>query len=203
MKKEEKLDFSKAPITLEVGIRIETLIKQNKTNFSVSIDHVCKTVNNSKGITVPKIRITDNSGLKPTEYRLSIYGKTIRDSILPAFIQEKDILSVLISNLDLLLNDNSFYFKENFIVSKKRIEELKHEQSREAYQQLYRYYSNIELDEKQAFHWLKKMSYYGVPDDLRKLANCYSNRIGCEKDIRQCEKLHALACLDSNSKIIF
>ena len=38
-----------------------------------------------------------------------------------------------------------------------------HEQSREAYQFLFRYYSNIEPNKKQAFHWLKKMSYYGIP----------------------------------------
>ena len=41
--------------------------------------------------------------------------------------------------------------------SKKKLEEMRHEQSREAYNFLYSYYTNIEPDKQKAFHWLKKL----------------------------------------------
>ena len=39
--------------------------------------------------------------------------------------------------------------------SKKKLEEMRHEQSREAYEFLYSYYTNIEPNKQKAFHWLK------------------------------------------------
>ncbi|WP_318690677.1 hypothetical protein [Treponema sp.] len=80
------------------------------------------------------------------------------------------------------------------------MEEMFHEQSREAYQFLFRYYSNIEPNKKQAFHWLKKMSYYGIPQDIRKLAHFYNIGEGCEQDQIQFEKLRELLTPNSYSK---
>ena len=201
MKKEEKIDFSKDPIMVEVGFKFASSINANKDFFSTVIEDMRNSINISDGITVPEIRVTDNLEMQPAGYRLIIFGKQISDIDLnPHLTNSKDFILNLIRSLGAEIKRNCFYFKENFIVSKKEIEELKHEQSREAYQQLYRYYSNIELDKKQAFHWLKKMSYYGVPDDLRKLGECYFRGEGCDKDERQNRKLFDLWHSDSSSK---
>ena len=48
------------------------------------------------------------------------------------------------------LEHNLFYFKNDFIIDSQKLEEMLHEQSREAYQFLFRYYSNIEPNKKQA-----------------------------------------------------
>ena len=50
--------------------------------------------------------------------------------------------------------------------SKEKLEEMRHEQSREAYKFLYSYYTNIEPDKQKAFHWLKKLSYFECPNDI-------------------------------------
>ena len=201
MKKEGKLDFSKAPIMLEIGSEFVFSINKNKTYFFTAITDICNSINSSEGIIVPKIHISKNFELKPLEYRFSIYGKQIEKFVrYSVCTQAKDILSVLISNLERILKANSFYFKDNLKISKEKIEKLKLEQNREAYQQLYRYYSNIELDKKQAFHWLKKMSYYGSLEDLGKLADCYFYGDGCEKDRRQSRKLCDLINPDSRKK---
>lgn len=65
---------------------------------------------------------------------------------------------------------------------------------------LEQFYSNIEPDKNQAFHWLKKMSYYGIPQDIHKLAHFYNIGEGCELDQIQFEKLRELLNPNSYSK---
>lgn len=98
------------------------------------------------------------------------------------------------------LEHNLFYFKNDFIIDSQKLEEMLHEQSREAYQFLFRYYSKIEPNNNQAFHWQKKMSYYGIPQDIRKLAHFYNIGERCEQDQIQFEKLRELLNPNSYSK---
>ena len=126
-----------------------------------------------------------------------IYGKNVCDVKL---IDLKNLLQNVLRTVQSELEHNLFYFKNDFIIDSQKLEEMLHEQSREAYQFLFRYYSNIEPNKKQAFHWLKKMSYYGIPQDIRKLAHFYNIGEGCEQDQIQFEKLRELLNPNSYSK---
>ena len=54
--------------------------------------------------------------------------------------------------------------------------------SRESCLFLYRYFLQVADDRQQAFHWLKKLSAFGVPGDLRELSRAYERGTGCRRD---------------------
>lgn len=75
---------------------------------------------------------------------------------------------------------------------KEKVKFIKRKNSYEAYIFLYNYYTRYENNPKQAFHWLKKASYYKVPSDLRKLSDCYKNGKGCEKSAIYAQKIYSI-----------
>ena len=193
----EKLDFSKEPLKLELGMDLLSVVINPKTKekFLSGIKKIRISIMERRAAEIPEIHIEDNLDIEPLSCRLLAYGKEIMKVRLYGWMGSA--CEAILESLNRNLEENYFYFKEDFRINAEKLEEMLHEQSREAYQFLYRYYTNIEPDKKQAFHWLKKMSYYGVSRDLRRLLHCYFNGEGCEKDEIQGGKIQRLLNPDS------
>lgn len=187
----EKLDFTERAITLELGEDLVPIVANSESEklFKDSVSKIRSSFKNKNNIDLPIIHIVDNMQLLANEMRILVYGKEICRSFI---YEKKGFTERVLCNLENTLSQNIFYFNEDFVDCSKKLNEMRHEQSREAYQFLFRYYTNIEPDKKEAFHWLKKMSYYGIPQDIRALANYYSIGIGCDPDNIQSNKLFDL-----------
>jgi len=122
-------------------------------------------------------------------------NKVITDTFL---YLKNNIERQIFHGLKSQLKQNLFCFKKDFWACKEKLEEMRHEQSREAYEFLCSYYTNIELNKEKAFHWLKKMSYFECTKDIRLLIRCYSFGDGCEQDHILAEKLR---CKYNENKI--
>lgn len=187
----EKLDFTERAITLELGVSLVPIVVNSESEqlFKDSIAKIRSSFKDKNNIDLPLIHVVDNMQLRMNEMRILVYGKEIRKCFIYG---KKELREKVLIDLEIALSQNLFYFNEDFVDCSKKLDKMRHEQSREAYQFLFRYYTNIEPDKKEAFHWLKKMSYYGIPQDIRALANYYSNGIGCDPDNIQSNKLFDL-----------
>lgn len=186
---EDKLDFSQEPIKIELGYSLISIVMEEKLRkkFLTSLEEFRKEVKKQEKINLPELHILDNGELSPIQYRIIIFGKVTRNIY---FYHRKNLGKQVLDDLRYHLSQNLFYFKEDFKDNAEKLNIMLHEQSREAYQFLYRYYTNIEPDKKKAFHWLKKLSYFECPNDIRALASCYANGDGCEQDWIQNDKLN-------------
>lgn len=186
---EDKLDFSQEPIKIELGYSLIYIVMEEKLRkkFLTSLEEFRKEVKKQEKINLPELHILDNGELSPIQYRIIIFGKVTRNIY---FYHRKNLEKQVLDDLRYHLSQNLFYFKEDFKDNAEKLNIMLHEQSREAYQFLYRYYTNIESDKKKAFHWLKKLSYFECPNDIRALASCYANGDGCEQDWIQNDKLN-------------
>lgn len=186
---EDKLDFSQEPIKIELGYSLISIVMEEKLRkkFLTSLEEFRKEVKKQEKINLPELHIWDNGELSPIQYRIIIFGKVTRNIY---FYHRKNLEKQVLDDLRYHLSQNLFYFKEDFKDNAEKLNIMLHEQSREAYQFLYRYYTNIEPDKKKAFHWLKKLSYFECPNDIRALASCYANGDGCEQDWIQNDKLN-------------
>lgn len=186
---EDKLDFSQEPIKIELGYSLISIVMEEKlrNKFLTSLEEFRKEVKKQEKINLPELHILDNGELSPIQYRIIIFGKVTRNIY---FYHRKNLEKQLLDDLRYHLSQNLFYFMEDFKDNAEKLNIMLHEQSREAYQFLYRYYTNIEPDKKKAFHWLKKLSYFECPNDIRALASCYANGDGCEQDWIQNDKLN-------------
>lgn len=186
---EDKLDFSQEPIKIELGYSLISIVMEEKLRkkFLTSLEEFRKEVKKQEKINLPELHILDNGELSPIQYRIIIFGKVTRNIY---FYHRKNLEKQVLDDLRYHLSQNLFYFKEDFKDNAEKLNIMLHEQSRAAYQFLYRYYTNIEPDKKKAFHWLKKLSYFECPNDIRALASCYANGDGCEQDWIQNDKLN-------------
>lgn len=186
---ENKIDFSQEPIKIELGYSLISIVTEEKLKrkFLTSLEEFRKEVKEQEKINLPELHILDNGELSPIQYRIIIFGKETRNIY---FYHRKNLEKQVLDDLRYHLIQNLFYFKEDFKDNTEKLNAMLHEQSREAYQFLYRYYTNIEPDKKKAFHWLKKLSYFECPNDIRALSSCYADGDGCEQDMIQYDKLN-------------
>lgn len=185
--KGKEFDINNKSIRIEIGTFLSSFItdEENKTRFFNLIEDFRTEVINQEKIEIPEVHIIDNKDFNPKRYRIIING-----------IEMVDICISIKNNLDQIFYDiiwqlkgSIFYFKKVLWVNNKKFEGMLHEQSREAYKFLHFYYTRIEPDKVQAFHWLKKLSYYECIRDIRHLIARYEIGAGCEKDLIQAEKL--------------
>ena len=185
---DKELDITAEPIKLELGISLCDFIADTdiKIRFLSWIEEFRTEVKQQEKIEIPAIHIVDNIDLNPKEYRIIIYGKVITNTLI---CLKNNIERQIFHGLKSQLKQNLYCFKKDFWVCKEKLEEMRHEQSRETYEFLYSYYTNIEPNKQKAFHWLKKLSYFECPNDIHLLIRCYSFGDGCEQDHILAEKL--------------
>lgn len=195
--KGKKFDINNKSIRIELGPFLSSFItdEENKTKFFNLIEDFRTEVIKEEKIEIPEVHIINNKDIDPKRYRIIINGIVM----VNICISIKNNLDQIFHGIIGKLKQSIFYFKKKLWVNNTKIEEMLHEQSREAYKFLHFYYTRIEPDKVQAFHWLKKLSYYGCIRDIRHLINCYEYGIGCEKDLIQAEKLR-LKYLVSNKE---
>lgn len=195
----EELDFTDLPIRLELGLGLVDVVINEKSEkkFRKGVESIRKNIKDSNGIDLPMINITDNPQIPKNSYKLFVYGKEVASCLISKTEYKSD---TLLFDLEVKIGSYLYLFKDDFKKSLLNLEEKMKEQSREAYLFLFRYYTNVAPDKKQAFHWLKKMCYYGVPQDIRLLAHYYNRGDGCIKDEIQFEKLRDLLNPNSFSK---
>ena len=170
---DKELDITAEPIKLELGISLCDFIADTdiKIRFLSWIEEFRTEVKQQEKIEIPAIHIVDNIDLNPKEYRIIIYGKVITNTLI---CLKNNIERQIFHGLKSQLKQNLYCFKKDFWVCKEKLEEMRHEQSRETYEFLYSYYTNIEPNKQKAFHWLKKLSYFECPNDIHLLIRCYS-----------------------------
>lgn len=206
--KGKEFDINNKSIRIELGPFLSSFItdEENKTKFFNLIEDFRTEVIKEEKIEIPEVHIIDNKDLNLKEYRIIINGKVMIDTYI-SIINFLDHGISIMNNLDQQifhgiigkLKQSLFYFKKVLWVNNKKFEEMLHEQSREAYKFLHFYYTRIEPDKVQAFHWLKRLSYYECIRDIQRLITCYEHGIGCEKNLIQAEKLR-LKYLVSNKE---
>lgn len=187
---EKELDITAEPLKIEFGSFLYNFIMDEGINkrFQNLIENFRIEVKQQKKIEIPAINFVNNTGLSQKEYRIIIYGKIIADTHL----YSKDNMDrAVFYGIERYLRKYLFYFDKDFLVTQEDLEALSHCQSREAYRILHYYYSTISPDKKKAFHWLKKLSYYGCDIDIQLLILSYRKGFGCEKDSIQAEKLES------------
>lgn len=189
MEKFEELDFTDLPIRLELGLGLVDVVANEKSEkkFRKGVESIRKKIKDSNGIDLPMVNITDNPQIPKNSYKLIIYGKEVASCLISKTEYKSD---ALLFDLEVNISSYLYLFKDDFKISMVNLEKKMREQSREAYLFLFRYYTNIVPDKKQAFHWLKKMTYYDVPEDIRQLACFYRDGKGCEKDQNLSNKLY-------------
>lgn len=196
--KGKEFDINNKSIRIELGPFLSRFItdEENKTKFFNLIEDFRTEVIKQEKIEIPEVHIIDNKDLGPKEYRIIINGKVMVDTYISIM---NNLDQQIFHGIIWQLKQSIFYFKKVLWVNNKKFEEMLHEQSREAYKFLHFYYTRIEPDKVQAFHWLKKLSYYECIRDIRHLINCYECGIGCEADLIQADKLR-LKYLVSNKE---
>lgn len=196
--KGKEFDINNKSIRIELGPFLSSFItaEENKTKFFNLIEDFRSEVIKQEKIEIPEVHIIDNKDLNPKEYRIIINGKVMVDTCISI---KNNLDQQIFHRIIGKLKQSIFYFKKVLWVNNKKFEEMLHEQSREAYKFLHFYYTKIEPDKVQAFHWLKKLSYDECIRDIRHLIACYENGVGCEKDLIQAEKLR-LKYLVSNKE---
>lgn len=174
-------DILTRPLEVEVGIDLLPYLKGEMGNkVSKEIKKMRKRLKEKQGIEMPIVHITDNSELESNLLTIKIFGKEYSSCCVEG---EKEFYKILLNALYLAVTNNAGCLSSAFKEVRKNLKKMLKDNSREAYQFLVNYYTYIEPDNKQIFHWLKKLSYFRVPSDLRKLAICYSSGKGCEEDL--------------------
>lgn len=183
-----EFDFTREPIRLEMGIKFP--FPQNINLLYLSVHKIQKKYLTEKtNIPVLNLIIT-NKNINSIEYRLIFYGKTIFTETLQ---QINDVsISYMMSIVQSYIDKYKDILSADFSRKKEKVKFMKRKNSYEAYLFLYKYYTRYEPNSEQAFHWLKKASYYKVPSDLQSLYDYYSFGLGCESSIILAQKIHSI-----------
>ena len=175
------------PLAVEIGTELQSYVSgDNGEDIGNQIRKLRKNLLSEKGIEMPRVHITDNMFLQPDIFIIKVFGTEYFSGGVEG---QDEFYAKLLHNLYLTVVENSECFSSTFKNAKKKLKKMLKKNSREAYKFLSDYYTFIEPDDKERFHWLKKMSYYRVPSDIKELSRCYRWGRGCEKDIILSEKL--------------
>lgn len=182
----------KNPICILLGWDIALIFNNENRykNFRDKILTLRNSVMNKNGIELPVINLVSDYRLPKRQYQFFLFGKKVETSEILETSYADEMSSMLYERFESIVKENIRVIDEHIKEEQLDILSLQREQSRESCQRLYLYYLNMEKDTKKAFHWLKKMCWYGVPSDIRRLAGCYANGMGCEVDLEQGRKLH-------------
>lgn len=180
------------PICILVGIDLWTVLKNRSRNetFREKIHTLGKSITDKTGMEIPVVHIDSDRQLPKRQYQIFLFGKHIETSVIQNSDDVNEMASTLLDRIENGVTNNIPLFEDYLNKEQYNLLEVLQEQTRESFQKLYWYYTNVEKDPGKAFHWLKKMSWYGVPRDICKLAECYINGMGCEVDSEQGRKLH-------------
>lgn len=183
-----KMNILKMPMEIQYGKCAEPLFEftTNQINFFDKVRKVMEKIQDETNAVIPSLGYNDNSSLRDEQVIINIYGTKVG---------ELEIHSLSDSEVDKLLDfirEKILYYVSLFKdqTADKEIEKLKKENTREACVVIYNYYHNIVCDKKAAFHWLKKMAYFGSPRDLRNLAHAYNCGVGCAVDHAMAKKIN-------------
>ena len=181
---EVKLD---EPLAVEIGKELEPYLSgDNRDYIREQIEKLRKNLSTEKGIEMPRVHITDNLILQSDLFVIKVFGTEYTRCGVEG---KEEFNTKLLHNLYLTVTENSECFSSTFKNARKKRKKMLKKDTREAYKFLADYYTFIEPDDKERFHWLKKMAYYRVPSDLRELSRCYRWGRGCEEDSFLADKL--------------
>ena len=176
------------PLKIEIGIDLIPFLKSKSWNaVADEISKMRERLKKKRGIDMPRVNITDNTNLKPDMFVIKVFGKDVCSMCVEG---KQDFYKRVLTELNNIVTKNPEWFTEGFLEAKRNFNKMLNDNSREAYQFMVNYYTFIEQDHKQKFHWIKKLSYFRVPSDLRDLARCYRIGLGCEQDNILAEKFY-------------
>ena len=168
------------PLAVEIGSELEPYVSgDNGNNLREKIVELRKNLRTDNGIEMPRVHVTNNWKLQSDIFVIKVFGTEFTRCAVEG---KKEFYTKLLHQLYLTVTENSECFSSTFNNAKNKLKKMLKKTSREAYKFLADYYTYIEPDEKERFHWLKKMSYYRVPSDLKELSRCYRWGRGCEED---------------------
>lgn len=127
----------------------------------------------------PSVMLLENETLRPYEFILCFSGEYMG---MGGYNEKGKAHKQLPHDVRNMVQNWLFRFLQKSKLPENFISKKEKENSREACLFLYRYFREVENDGKRAFHWLKKLSAFGVPGDLRMLSIAYRIGDGCRKD---------------------
>ena len=128
----------------------------------------------------PAVRLLENEDISPAEFHIYLSGKRIGGYPYP--LKNGCIHKNILRDIYKEAERAPFKLLKGPCLSQDFLQKKEKEGSRESYLFLYRYFLRVADDRQQAFHWLKKLSAFGVPKDLQELSRAYERGIGCRRD---------------------
>lgn len=128
----------------------------------------------------PSIRLLDSEHVAPKECEVYLLDKLI--GVYPPPIRNNNIHKNFLYDIYKAVERAPFNLFKKSRLPHDFLQRKAREGSRESSLFLYRYFLIVEDDRQQAFHWLKKLAAFGVPEDLKLLSNAYWRGTGCRKD---------------------
>lgn len=185
MIKPSECSFTRPPMEIWLGSELMNELNMAHSILYQDLTEIPKLMENSDNKKILHPVFTDTNTIGPWDFLVFIYGVKIQSGTIDKKTRnwtkrfQKEILENLIENSECY--DNHFFDIE--------INSLKKKFSYDSYAKLYNYYYRVENNRAAAFHWLKKLSYFNVPKDIRNLSNAYRNGRGCPVDVIQARKL--------------
>ncbi len=128
----------------------------------------------------PAVRLLENEKFSPTEFYILLSDTWIGDNSYSC--KKGSIHKNLLRDIYKEAARAPFKILKGPCLSQDFLQKKEKEGNRESCLFLYRYFLRIADDRQQAFHWLKKLAAFGVPEDLQELSRAYERGTGCRKD---------------------
>ncbi|MCR5621673.1 MAG: hypothetical protein K6G18_07435 [Treponema sp.] len=148
--------------------------------ITASLSHVFDEFVKCGCIERPSIRLLESEHVAPKECEVYLSDKLI--GVYPPPIRNNNIHKNFLYDIYKAVERAPFNLFKKSRLPHDFLQRKAREGSRESCLFLYRYFLIVEDDRQQAFHWLKKLAAFGVPEDLKLLSNAYWRGTGCRKD---------------------
>lgn len=193
---DEQFSVEKPPLVVGYGYNLDGLI-----DFQDIMYEVCEELHAEEGPGIPIPYEECNYSLDENEVSISIFGKTVfqqKIEVHDKIAVEKAFRECFSS----IVRQYRTTFDPEYLFHVFKLDEMQKNRSYDAGWKLYVYYNRIVKDRKQAFHWLKMISRYRVPNTIERLSECYKKGYGCKKsDCKSKKLLRMIGCEVSSNEM--
>lgn len=178
---QDEIDLSDNPITITVGFALDSMLQSWWKDIKSVVEYFY-------GVELPHVRIDESLEVDDDWYELQIFGMSLVSGNLINGTEDEQRVDFCNKVSDALLY-NMYLLDPDYLYNVLDLEKKKRERNWKGYQDLYYFYTKVEIDRSQAFHWLKKMAAMNIPWAINRLSYCYENGRGCKADHIQSKKV--------------
>lgn len=187
VKHDIKINLFVPPITFEFGYNMFETGDSCFNHFKMAdqIRAIARKIEKKENVIIPSILYMENQKLSKEQIVIKIYNVIVSEIALKVTTVDKQ--EKVCQCMKKIFIDYLYVFKDQS--AENEIEKLKKENTHDACTVIYNYYHNVQHDKKASFHWLKKLCYFEIPRDLRRLESAYENGDGCEVNCKLAKKV--------------